>query len=209
VDSGLESGVAMIRILLLRYASVPVLLGGLLIAAAWGQSQPILHDITLLQTDQEVLLYSSLRGAFHHEIIEAIESGIPMTITFYMKLYRKRGLWFDDEILSKTIKHMVKYDALKNEYRVSEINGLFSSIKVTKQQPTMVRWMSEIDGQPLIPFHLLQPGGEYYVKVMADLQAVKSPFPLSHIPFLASLWDAGTSWTASSPFTIDTPAPLR
>ena len=108
-------------------------------------------------------------------------------------------------VLSKTIKHMVKYDALKKQYRVSEINGLFSSIKVTKHEPTMVRWMSVIEGQPLIPFHLLQPGEEYYVKAMADVKAVKSPFPLSHIPFLASLWDTGTPWTASSPFRISSP----
>jgi hypothetical protein len=197
----------MTRVLLLRYAGALLLLLALLVPSAWGQQRPILYDITLTHTDQEVLLSSSLRGAFHQEILEAIESGIPMTITFYLKLYRKRGLWFDEEVLSKTIKHVVKYDALKNEYRVSEINGLFSNIKVTKHQPTMVRWMSEIEGQPLIPFHLLQPGEAYYVKVMADLKAVKSLFPLSHIPFLASLWDAGTSWTASSPFTIDTPSP--
>jgi hypothetical protein len=199
----------MSRILLRRYASVLLLISGMLASAAWGQARPILQAITLTQTDQEVLLYSSLHGAFHGELLAAIESGIPMTITFYMKLYRKRGLWFDDEVLAKTIQHTVKYDALKNEYRISEINGLFSNVKVTKNQPTMVRWMSEIDGQPLIPFHLLHPGQEYYVKVMADLQAVKSPFPLSHIPFLASLWDAGTSWTASRPFTIDTAASQR
>ena len=199
----------MIRTLPLHWASVLLLCCGLVASAAGGQERPILDEITLTHTDQEVLLYSSLRGAFRGELIEAIESGLPITITFYMKLYRKRGLWFDEEVLSKTIKHVVKYDTLKNEYRISAINGLFSSIKVTKHQPTMERWMSEIDGQPLIPFHLLQRGEAYYVKVMADLKAVKSPFPLSHIPFLASLWDAGTAWTASSPFTIDTPPPQR
>jgi hypothetical protein len=177
---------------------------------AWGQQQrPILHELVLTHTDQEVLLYLNLQGGFHQELLEAIESGIPITITYYMKLYRRRGLWFDEEVLSKTIKHIVKYDTLKNQYRVSEINGLFSNIKVTKQEPTMVRWMSEIEGQPLIPFHLLQPGEEYYVKAMADLKAVKSPFPLSHIPFLASLWDTGTPWTVSSPFTISPPQPQR
>jgi hypothetical protein len=195
----------MLCILLLGYASLPLLLCGLLVSVAYGQERPIMHTVTLAPTEQEVVLYSTLNGAFQGEIREAIESGIPMTITFYMKLYRKRGPWFDEEILSKTIQHVVKYDVLKDEYRVSEINGLFSNIKVTKHQPTMERWMSEIEGQPLIPFHLLQRGEAYYVKVMADLQAVKSPFPLSHIPFLASFWDAGTSWTASRPFTMDTP----
>jgi len=200
----------MSRFLLLRCASVFLLSCGMLAASAWGQpSRPSLHELLITRTDREMLLYSSLQGGFPEDLLEAINSGLPMTITYHMRLYRKRGLWFDEEVLSKTIKHIVKYDTLKTQYRVSEINGLFSSIKVTKHQPTMVQWMSEIEGQPLIPFHLLQSGEEYYVKVMADLKAVKSPFPLSHIPFLASLWDTGTSWTVSSPFTIRTPPPQR
>jgi Domain of unknown function (DUF4390) len=186
---------------------LPILV--MLASPAWGQQRPTLHELVLTQTDQEVLLYMSLEGGFHQELMEAIESGIPITITYYMRLYRIRGLWFDEEVLSKTIKHIVKYDALKKQYRVSEINGLFSNIKLTKHESTMVRWMSQIEGQPLIPFHLLQPNEEYYVKAMADLKAVKSPFPLSHIPFLASLWDTGTPWTVSTPFTINTPQPQR
>ncbi len=199
----------MSRVFLLCCAGALFLISGSPAPSAWAQQQPSLHELIITHTDQEVLLYSALQGGFPQELLEAVESGIPTTITFYMKLYRRRGIWFDEEVLSKTIKHIVKYDALKKEYRVSEINGLFSSIKVTRNRPTMVQWMSEIDGQPLIPFHLLQPGEEYYVRVMADMKAVKSPFPLSYIPFLASLWDTGTPWAVSNPFTIHTPPPQR
>lgn len=186
-------------------AGVLLLAPGFLVSSVFGQQRPFVQDLSITHTDQEVLLYSTLKEALSDGLIEAIESGLPTTITFHMRLYRKRGMWFDDEVLAKTIKHIVKYDALKKEYRFSEINGLFSSIKVTKHQPTMVRWMGEIDGQPLIPFHMLHPGEEYYVKVMADMKAVQSPFPLSYIPFLTSLWDVGTPWAVSSPFTIRTP----
>jgi hypothetical protein len=191
---------------LLRGFGVLLSTGAMLVVPAWGQQQrPLLHELELTHTDHEVLLHIDLQGGFQQEILEAIESGIPITITYHMRLYRKRSLWFDEEVLSKTIKHIVKYDALKKQYRISEINGLFSSIKVTKHEPTMVRWMSAIQGQPLIPFHLLQPGEEYYVKAMADLKAAQSPLALGHVPFLAGLWDTGTPWTASSPFTITPP----
>jgi uncharacterized protein DUF4390 len=199
----------MIRVLQ-RCSGVLLLSLALWAAWAWGQEPgPILHEVLVSYSEQEVLLSIHLQGGFHPEILEAVESGLPITLTYYMKLYRKRGLWFDEAVLSKTIKHIVKYDALKRQYWVSEVNGLSSNIKMTKHEPTMVRWMSEIEGQPLIPFHQLQPGEEYYVKAMADLQAVKSPFPLSHIPFLASLWDTGTPWSLSHPFSISTPQPLR
>ena len=199
----------MIRILL-RCFSVLLPSWAMLVTPAWGQQQrPMLHELVLTQTDHEVLLYLHLQGGFQQEILEAIESGIPITLTYHIRLYRKRGLWFNEEVLSKVIKHIVKYDTLKRQYRVSEINGLFSSVKITKHELTMVRWMSAIEGQPLIPFHLLQPGEEYYVQAMADLKAVKSPFPLSHMPFLASLWDTGTPWTSSSPFTINPPPSQR
>jgi Domain of unknown function (DUF4390) len=200
----------MRRVVLLRCFSILFVSLTMWVLPASGQpSRPILNGVVVTHTDQEVLLDISLQGGFHPELIEAMESGIPITITYHMKLYRKRGMWFDAEVLAKTIKHIVKYDTLKKQYRVSEINGLFSRIKVTTHEPTMVRWMSEIEGQPLIPFHLLQPGEEYYVKAMADLKAVQSPFPLSHMPFLASLWDTGTDWTVSNPFTISSPPPQR
>ena len=200
----------MIRVLLLRCCSLLLPIVAMLASPSWAQPQrPILHELVLTPTDQEVLLHLSLKGGFHQELLEAIESGMPITITYYMRLYRKRGLWFDEEVLAKSIKHIVKYDTLKKQYRVSEINGLFSSLKVTRDEPTMMQWMSAIEGQPLIPFYLLQPGEEYYVKAMADLKTVQSPFPLSHIPFLASLWDTGTAWTVSSPFAMNTPQPQR
>ena len=151
----------MIRILL-RCFSVLLPSWAMLVTPAWGQQQrPMLHELVLTQTDHEVLLYLHLQGGFQQEILEAIESGIPITLTYHIRLYRKRGLWFNEEVLSKVIKHIVKYDTLKRQYRVSEINGLFSSVKITKHELTMVRWMSAIEGQPLIPFHLLQPGEEY------------------------------------------------
>jgi hypothetical protein len=181
----------------------------MVVVPAWGQQRPSLPAVVLMHSNHEVILHFHLEGGFHQEILAVIGSGIPITVTYHMRLFRKRGLWFDEEILSKTIIHIVKYDSLKKQYRVSEIKGLFSSIKVTKHEPTMVHWMSAIEGQPLIPFHLLQPGEEYYVKAMADLKAVKSPFPLGHMPFLASLWDAGTPWTVSSPFTISSPPTQR
>ena len=37
-----------------------------------------------------------------------------------MRLYRKRGVWFNEEVLSKTVNHIIKYDALKKQYRVSD-----------------------------------------------------------------------------------------
>jgi hypothetical protein len=199
----------MIQCLFLRGCGVLLPLVAMFVPLAWSQQRLTMHELVLTHTDQEVLLRLHLEGGFNPELMQAIESGIPITISYHMKLYRKRGLWFDEEVLSKTIKHIVKYDALKKQYRVSAINGLFSNIRVTRDEPTMVRWMSEIEWQPLIPFHLIQPHEEYYVKAMADLKAVTSPFPLSHIPFLASLWDTGTPWTASPPFTIDTPQPPR
>jgi Domain of unknown function (DUF4390) len=195
--------------ILLRYFSVLLSSWAIVVGPAWGQQRPLLHELVLTHTDHEVLLHIDLQGGFRRDMLEAIETGIPITVTYHLRLYRKRDMWFDEEVLAKTIKHMVKYDALKKQYRVSEINGLFSSIKVTQHEPTMVRWMSVIQGQPLIPFHLLQPGEEYYVKAMADVKMVKSPFALSHLPFLASLWDTGTPWTASSPFRISSPPSPR
>src|SRR5262245_48811505 len=130
----------MIRAVLLRCFCVLIPGLAMFVLPASGQPpRPILHGVGLTHTDQEVLLDVHLRGGFHTELLEAIDSGIPITITYYIKLYRKRGLWFDEEVLAKTIQHIVKYDTLKKQYRVSEINGLISSIRVIKDESSMVQ----------------------------------------------------------------------
>jgi hypothetical protein len=74
------------------------------VAPAWGQPQRLLlHELVLTHTDHEVLLHIDLQGV-QQEILEAIATGIPITVTYDMRLYRKLGLWFDEEVLSKTIK---------------------------------------------------------------------------------------------------------
>ena len=75
----------------------------LLTPPAWAQQRPIVQALGLTQTDQEVLLHISLDGGFHPELMEAIASGIPITISYHLRLYRVRALWFDQEVLSKTI----------------------------------------------------------------------------------------------------------
>ena len=77
-------------------AGLLLLAMALVVPSVWGQQRPIVQDLIITHTDQEVLLYSTLKEVFSHSFLEVIQSGLPTTVTFHMRLYRKRGMWLDE-----------------------------------------------------------------------------------------------------------------
>ena len=81
--------------------------------------EPRLDNIIVTNTRDDLLLYLSAKSAFPKKIIEAVQSGVPTTFTFYINLYRVRGLWLDKRVRDIKLSHKLKYDTLKNEYVVT------------------------------------------------------------------------------------------
>jgi len=73
--------------------------------------------------NNDVLLSARLENAFTEEISQAIESGAPVSFTFYLTVKQHRRFWSDKERISKVIKKIVKYDSFNKEYHVVEKIG--------------------------------------------------------------------------------------
>lgn len=48
----------------------------------------------------------------------AVSKGLPISINFLILLYEVRDYWFDDKMVSKTAMHDVRFDALRQDYRI-------------------------------------------------------------------------------------------
>jgi hypothetical protein len=73
--------------------------------------------------NNDVLLSARLEGAFTKEITEAIDSGAPVSFTYYVTVKQHRRYWTDKNRISKVIKKIVKYDSFNKEYHVVERIG--------------------------------------------------------------------------------------
>ena len=98
-----------------------ILTSGLLFVAphAGYAQDATLTNITVSNTQDDLLLFLNLEGAFREEMKKAILSGVPSTFSYFAKLNRVRSLWFDKDIADLEVTHTIIYDNLKKEFTVT------------------------------------------------------------------------------------------
>jgi hypothetical protein len=186
-------------VLLNRTTSVFLLiLGLLLVASQAGYAQDAtLTNITVSNTQDDLLLFLNLEGAFREEMKQAILSGAPSTFSFFAKLNRVRSLWFDKDIADLEVTHTIVYDNLKKEFTITR-SWKDNNPEVTKSFDEAENWMTEIDSLKIIPLNRLEKGEQYQLRVKAEVSKKTLPLYLHYILFFVSLWDFETDW-----YTID------
>ena len=181
----------------------PIFLLFLLLCLLWSSPSPLraaeatLSDIIVTNTQEDLLVFFDIQGCFTREMEEAILNGIPTTFTIIIRLYKTRTLWFDSSISSLRLEHTIKYDSLKNEFRVtrSEDNNkalLFKEFDAAKEV------MADISNIEVVPLKQLQKDSKYQLRVKAELEKVRLPLYLHYVLFFVTLWDFETDW-----YTVD------
>ena len=160
-------------------------------------AEATLSDIIVTNTQEDLLVFFDIKGCFTREMEEAILNGIPTTFTIVIKLYRTRTAWLDASIASITLEHTIKYDSLKNEFRVTRSEDDSTEL-VVKDFDAAKKAMAEIRNIGVVPLKELQERGKYQLRVKAELEKVRLPLYLHYVLFFVSLWDFETDW-----YTVD------
>lgn len=169
----------------------------ILIVTQWAvpalAEKAYLSDIVVTNGKDYLLVYFTVKDCFTEEMNRAIENGIETTFTFFVKLYEKIEFEWDKKITDLEVKHSIKYDNLKKIYevRLSEQGNKVITIKDFDEAKKL---MSDVLGLKITPLNSLREGGDYKIKMMAELDKIRLPFYLHHILFFLSLWDFETDW---------------
>ncbi|MFH1124632.1 MAG: DUF4390 domain-containing protein [Pseudomonadota bacterium] len=154
-----------------------------------------LSDIVVTNTRDHVLVYFTVNDCFTVDMNNAIESGLKTTFTFFVKLYEKKDLWWDTEIIDLEVSHSIKYDNLKKTYEVtlSEENNKVITVKGFEEAKKL---MAEVAALKVASLHHLKKGGRFQLRLMAELDKIRLPLYLHYLFFFLSLWDFQTDWYA-------------
>ena len=161
-----------------------------------------INNIIITNDDISLIVYAELQGAFTLDIMEVVDSGVPVNFTFHFALMRKRGIWFDEELDSKTIIHSVKYDLLKKQYNIELIDNENKESLDTLYIQDMKTIMSELNDIKIGHMQNLLPSEEYYIQIKAEMMTIEWPFPLNYLLSFISFWDFETSWISSETIKI-------
>ncbi len=149
-----------------------------------------------------VTMSARLVDGFTGKILEAIESGVPMTFTFQIELRKQTPLWADELVRSNTIHHTVQYDSLKKAYRFSEVGKNVKRNIITRKKSQYRQLMTTLKNIPIAPLYRLDPNEEYYVRVKADLEMDRFWFPFNYLFFFVPFNDFQTPWTETASVTV-------
>jgi len=168
------------------------LLATIIPASCLYAQEASITDFTVSNSEKQLTLYLTVVDCFTDDMVAAIHNGIPATFTFYVDILRRRSNWPDKKIASLEFDHVMDYDSLKKEYRISRNEK--GDNKLTTSLTDAKTLMSEINGYTILPLEELQPGFTYTVRVKAKLARKTLPLYFHYlIPFI-SLWDFETDW---------------
>ena len=98
----------------------PLLLALLLLAgpaAVAAPPKPALENLSATARQGKVSVRMTLAGAFANpEMVEALQSGLPTTITYLVEIFRDRPNWFDDDIAQARVEVICTFNSLTREY---------------------------------------------------------------------------------------------
>ena len=164
---------------------------------------PSVANIGVSTKGNYIIMNAILTDGIEGKILDAIESGVPMTITFKIELRKQNSFWADSLVRANEISHTVQFDSLKKVYRFSEVGKNVKRKFITRKKDRYQKLMQTLMNIPVAPIYQLDPGEKYYVRVKADLEMDRFWFPFNYLFFFVPFNDYETYWSQTSPLILD------
>ncbi len=174
-------------------------IGCFFITSAWAK--PAISKVSINTQKKLITLDAELIGAFNEKIKEAIESGVAMTFTYEIEL-RKQSVFGDEVVSRNKVTHSVQYDTLKKVYQFSSQGKDVNRKVSTKSMERYQQLMLTLEDIPIAHAFKLDPVEKYYAQVKAEMDAEGLWFPFNYLLFFVPFNEFETSWTQSTPLTI-------
>lgn len=154
-----------------------------------------IRDVSIKPSNGGFKVSFFVEECFTEKIEEAIKTGIPTTFNFFLRVYQKRW-WKDKEIANIEFSHVIQFDPVRGEYHVKlgENHNSYNTPNLEEAKKLMAT-VREVEIRPYIK---IPRGTPTELRIKAELDPVKLPFPLQYIFFLTSLWDFKTDWHIES-----------
>lgn len=82
--------------------------------------QPEIQTLAAVADRGKVSVRFALDGMFQNgEIVEALQSGLPTTITYYVEIFRDRPNWFDKTVGRSRLEVVCTFNSVTREYLVN------------------------------------------------------------------------------------------
>ena|GEM_PF-1157000 len=168
----------------------------LLPADSFAKNRALITNIRTGMEGENLTLSFSLNDWLTPEMEEAIHSGVATSVHIRIILEQEGFVPFKPKIVNRTIEHSVKYDRLRDAYRV-DLSGSPNRVRFTGQLDEAREWMSRVECMPLVSLRRLKSDHTYILRLKAELSKIQLPPFFRYLFFFVTLWDFETDWQKS------------
>ena len=138
------------------------------------------------------LLDSRLQLVLSSEALEALNSGVPLTIELQMQVIRVRRFYMDALDAELAVRFELEFRPLSQRYIVRNLNSGDQDSFATLY--SALNNLGRVQALPVIDDALLAPGRAYRVRARAMLQTKQYSAPLRLLFFWRSQWQLQSEW---------------
>lgn len=163
------------------------------VSAAEAKPKATFKDVTATTSETHLLFFGTLDNSLTPEMISILNSGIALKFSFFIELYKITENWPEEQIIARTFQHIMSYDTLKENYRVTleEDNNMILSFKSLDEAQKV---LNELNGVKVIALKQLIPDNRYKLKFRAELYKKTLPLSLHNVLPFVSWWAMATDW---------------
>lgn len=137
-------------------------------------------------------LEARLQLILSDEALEALNSGVPLTIALDFEVIRVRGLWLDSLDATLTFIYELEYRPLSQRYIVRNLNSGNQDSFATLY--SALNNLGRIQGLPVVDDELLNADSRYRLRLQARLSTKQYPAALRLLFFWRSQWQLESDW---------------
>jgi hypothetical protein len=176
---------------------VPVLVLAVLALALLSPAQAAKSGFRIEQAatrvvDDVVMLSAQIDYQLNEELLEALDSGVPLFFVLTIEVSRERKWWWDSDIASLEQRYLLLFHALSEKYVVHNLNS--GAQENFRSLNAALSALGKIEDLPLIDANLLEQNKRYWVRLKAALDIEALPAPIRPLAYLSPKWRLETKW---------------
>lgn len=181
-----------------RYLGLLLALLSLLPVLAWGQSESRhngsfeVRSASMLLVDGVFHLDARLQLVLSDEALDALDSGVPLTIELDIEFIRSRRFVLDTTDAALEYHYQLEYHPLTQRYIVRSLNSGHQDSFATLY--SALNNLGRIQDLPIIDNSVLEADGDYRVRLRAGLALHQYSAPLRLLFFWRDQWQLESEW---------------
>jgi hypothetical protein len=137
-------------------------------------------------------LDARLQLVLSSEALEALSSGVPLTIELQLEIIRVRRFIWDDDSAELALRYELEYRPLSQRYITRNLNSGDQDSFATLY--SALNNLGRVQGLPVMDDALLEADAKYRVRLRAMLNTQQYPAPLRLLFFWRDQWQLQSEW---------------